>query len=96
MTSHVIAVCTAPGKTDLRAGRPLPRAADSPRRSSAPTVPVRPLSQPAPVADRARDAPPSRDAHPEEKKMRKTWFVTGAASHVGAELVRDALAAGHA
>jgi NAD(P)-dependent dehydrogenase (short-subunit alcohol dehydrogenase family) len=34
--------------------------------------------------------------HPEEKKMRKTWFVTGAASHVGAQLVRDALAAGHA
>jgi NAD(P)-dependent dehydrogenase (short-subunit alcohol dehydrogenase family) len=28
--------------------------------------------------------------------MRKTWFVTGAASHVGAQLVRDALAAGHA
>ena len=28
--------------------------------------------------------------------MRKTWFVTGAASHVGAEIVRDALAAGHA
>ena len=28
--------------------------------------------------------------------MRKTWFVTGAASHVGAEIVREALAAGHA
>jgi NAD(P)-dependent dehydrogenase (short-subunit alcohol dehydrogenase family) len=27
--------------------------------------------------------------------IRKTWFVTGAASHLGAELARKALAAGH-
>ena len=35
--------------------------------------------------------------HPfEEKKMnRQTWFVTGAASLLGADIVRHALAAGH-
>jgi NAD(P)-dependent dehydrogenase (short-subunit alcohol dehydrogenase family) len=32
----------------------------------------------------------------EEKMMiRQTWFVTGAASHLGADIVRRALAAGH-
>jgi NAD(P)-dependent dehydrogenase (short-subunit alcohol dehydrogenase family) len=35
-------------------------------------------------------------AQPQEKKMtRKTWFVTGAASRLGADIVRQALAAGH-
>ena len=28
--------------------------------------------------------------------IRQTWFVTGAASHLGADIVRQALAAGHA
>jgi NAD(P)-dependent dehydrogenase (short-subunit alcohol dehydrogenase family) len=33
---------------------------------------------------------------PEEKMMiRQTWFVSGAASHLGADIVRRALAAGH-
>ena len=27
--------------------------------------------------------------------IRQTWFVTGAASHLGADIVRQALAAGH-
>jgi NAD(P)-dependent dehydrogenase (short-subunit alcohol dehydrogenase family) len=51
------------------------------------------LATPFAVCDRRR---PCMTTPTEEKTMiRQTWFVTGAASRLGADIVRQALAAGH-
>jgi NAD(P)-dependent dehydrogenase (short-subunit alcohol dehydrogenase family) len=40
-------------------------------------------------------ATPASQGHKEITMTRQTWFVTGAASHLGADIARCALAAGH-
>jgi NAD(P)-dependent dehydrogenase (short-subunit alcohol dehydrogenase family) len=83
--------CTEPGALHpMQAPAPAGRGGSSRTTQHFPFIPT-----PVACAWRTHRSPPAIAPFQEKTMTRKTWFVTGAASRLGADIVRQALAAGH-